>query len=119
MRSDAQRYLEHLCDTATTGYAPGLSHSDRAVMIPGTGVEPFGFGAALRFSPARIKAVMRELLQHNLLGITTVRGDDGRYELRLTPNRETARWYARVLRARAAAQRTTRHDSAGGEHVAA
>ncbi len=48
---------------------------------------------------------MRELLQYHLLGIAAVMGEDGRYELRMTPNRETARWYARVLRARAVTQR--------------
>jgi len=116
MRSDAQRYLEHFCDTATAEYAPSLSHSDRAVMIPGAGVEPFGFGAALRFSSRRIKAVMRELLGHHLLDIGVVVGSDGRNELCLTWNRETARWYARVLRARAAAQRIAGHVGAEGEH---
>jgi len=100
MRADTERYLEQFCDTATAGCAPGLPPSDCAAMVRGAGGEPFGFGAALRFSPARTKAVMRELLQHNLLGIAAVRGEDGRYELRLTPNGETARWYARVLRTR-------------------
>ncbi len=119
MRADSQRYLEQFCDTATAGCAPGLAPSDRAAMMHGAGIEPFGFGTALRFSPARIKAVMRELLQHHLLGIEAVRGDDGRYELRLTPNGETARWYARVLRARAVAGRLAGHDRAGREHIAA
>ena len=105
MRADAQQYLEHLCDTATAGCAPGLSASDRAAVVHREGVEPFGFGAALRFSPARIKVVMRELLQHHLLDITAVRGEDGRYELRMTPNGETTRWYARVLRSHAAVRR--------------
>jgi len=105
MRADSQRYLEQFCDTATAESAPGLAHADRTMLLGGAGVEPFGFGAALRFSPARTKAVMRELLQHHLLGIEAVRADDGRYELRLTPNGETARWYARVLRARAVARR--------------
>jgi len=96
MRSDAQRYLEHLCDMAT---ARAAILADLALPA-GAGVEPFGFGTTLSFSPARTKAVMRELLQYHLLDIAAVRAEDGRYELRLTPNGETARWYARVLRAR-------------------
>ncbi len=107
MRADAERYLEQFCDTTTAGCVPGLAHADRALLLGAVGVEPFGFGAALHFSPARTKAVMRELLQHNLLGIAAVRGNDGRYELRLTPNGETARWYARVLRTR---RRPLTHD---------
>ena len=105
MRPDAQHYLEQFCDSATTR-APVAADSARAAMLADltplayAGVEPFGFGAALRFSPARTKVVMRELLQYHLLDIAAVRADDGRYELRMTPNGETARWYARVLRAR-------------------
>ena len=101
MRCDSRNYLERLCDSATTQCAPGAAGPDRARTIIGTGVEPFGFGHDLRFSPTRTKAVMRELLQHHLLDIGVVVGEDGRNELRMTPNRETARWYARVLRARA------------------
>jgi len=105
MRMDSQCYLEQFCDAATAGRSSGLSPSDRAAMVRGAGIEPFGFGAALRFSSRRTKAVMRELLQYNLLGITVVAGQDGRNELRLTPNGETARWYARVLRSRTLANR--------------
>lgn len=105
MYADTERYLEQFCDTATSGCPPGLAASERAAMLGGEGVEPFGFGTALRFSPRRTKAVMRELLQYHLLGIAAVVGEDGRYELCLTPNGETARWYARVLRARAVTQR--------------
>jgi len=101
MRSETQRYLEHLCDAATIRSAPGATDPDRARAIIGAGVEPSGFGHALRFSPTRTKAVMRELLQHHLLDIGVVVGSDGRNELRMTANRETVRWYARALRARA------------------
>jgi len=114
MQPDAQRYLEHLCDIATAAARAPITSADssRAAMLAGlvgAGVEPFGFGAALRFSPARTKVVMRELLQYNLLGIAAVRGDDGRNELRMTPNGETARWYARVLRARRMVPEAAQH----------
>ena len=101
MRCETRHYLERLCDSATIHSAPGATDPDRARAIIGTGVEPFGFGHDLRFSPTRTKAVMRELLQHHLLDIDVVVGSDGRNELCMTANRETVRWYARALRARA------------------
>ncbi len=103
MRPDAQCYLEQFCDTVTARAPATLPDAARTAMLTDltrTGVEPFDFGAALRLSPRRTKAVMRELLQYHLLNIEAVRADDGRNELRLMPNQETARWYARVLRAR-------------------
>ncbi len=88
MRPDAQRYLEHFCDTATAEGAFSLPGPDGFHSIPSMGIEPFAFGAALRFSPARTKAVMRELLQHNLLAINVVVGSDERNELQMTPIRK-------------------------------
>lgn len=101
MRPETQRYLEHFCDAAT---------ADAAQMLTDAGMEPFALGAALRFSPTRTKAVMREVLQHNPLRVEVVRGSDGRNELRLTPTHETPRWYARILRARAIGQCTATHE---------
>ena len=95
VRCHTQRYLEHLCDTLVASCC-------RSTDMIGRGVEPFGFGAELRFSPTRTKAVMRELLQHHLLDIQVVVGSDGRNELRMTWNRETERWYERILRFRIA-----------------
>ena len=110
MRLYAQRYLERLCDAATANHDPGLSTSDTAKMLTGAGEEPFALGAALRYSPTRTKAVMREVLQHNLLRVEVVVGNDGRNELRMTPTHETPRWYARVLRARAIGHHTASHE---------
>ncbi len=112
MIPDAHRYLEHLCDTLaapTTATHEGTGGM-RAMCgstadVTDAGMEPFGIGALLRLSPTRTKLVMRELLAHGLLGIGVAPGEDGRNELRVTATRETARWYARVLRSRAAARR--------------
>lgn len=110
MRIDAERFLEHFCDEATTDCPAGISAFDQAQMLTGAGVEPFALGAALRFSPTRTKAVMREVLQHHLLRIEVVTGCDGRNEIRMIPTHETPRWYARVLRARAVESLTATHE---------
>lgn len=114
MIPDAHRYLEHLCDTLAGPTTATATHEGTAGMramsgstadVTDAGMEPFGIGALLRLSPARTKRVMRELLAHGLLGIGVAPGEDGRNELRVTVTRETARWYARVLRSRAVARR--------------
>ena len=95
MRWDTQQYLERLGDAR----AAGCEHPTGLI---GAGVEPFAWGAELRYSPRRTKLVMREVLQHHLLDIQVLPGSDGRNELRMTWNRETERWYARILRSRRA-----------------